>query len=477
MAEAIINSNDGGIFNTYKENRYGNLLNDYIKKSGVSGLFLDEKISLEEKRMALTDLVEGFLKDRKYTGPMPEIHTGPMPEIHIGEKSFAVDSSKGYGTEDSKNGKEIIFISQDSLNSPDVLQKLGHELGHLVKYDKDEKTAENIGSKIENIKPEEEKNYNEYLASIKDKYKDLPSLEESKELENRIPDEYKEKLVGTIIDFVFSPQTAGAPDIVEVNNLENKNGQLYYNGNKVIVLDEMKDGRLVVTPIPKDFILEQIEGAIVGETAGALLKIGGKYVLSTPAGKYIVSKSGKVIGRLKPGTKEFEFINEVVSPNSSGTFNKTKIKNAGQEIIVNSLEDKKLVQKIIKEGDHSGELTEELVNKLAKEKKYTLIEGGKYGSNNGIDHILVSKDGSSLIILDSKQMSKDGTFSILKKGADGKNQLSPEWIEAVARKIKNTETKKLLLEKLKNNKINTGVIGVDKTNGKVILLPVEVISD
>ena len=109
MAEAIINSNDGGIFNTYKENRYGNLLNDYIKKSGVSGLFLDEKISLEEKRMALTDLVEGFLKDRKYTGPMPEIHTGPMPEIHIGEKSFAVDSSKGYGTEDSKNGKEIIL--------------------------------------------------------------------------------------------------------------------------------------------------------------------------------------------------------------------------------------------------------------------------------------------------------------------------------------------------------------------------------
>ena len=65
MAEAIINSNDGGIFNTYKENRYVNLLNDYIKKSGVSGLFLDEKISLEEKRIALTDLVEGVLKGQK----------------------------------------------------------------------------------------------------------------------------------------------------------------------------------------------------------------------------------------------------------------------------------------------------------------------------------------------------------------------------------------------------------------------------
>lgn len=75
-----------------------------------------------------------------------------------------------------------------------MLQELGHELGHLVKYDKDEKTAENVGSKIDTIKPGEEKDYKEYLASIKDKYKDLPSLEESKVLENKIPDEYKEKI-------------------------------------------------------------------------------------------------------------------------------------------------------------------------------------------------------------------------------------------------------------------------------------------
>ena len=32
------------------------------KKSGVSGLFLDDKISLEDKRNALNNLVEGFLK-------------------------------------------------------------------------------------------------------------------------------------------------------------------------------------------------------------------------------------------------------------------------------------------------------------------------------------------------------------------------------------------------------------------------------
>ena len=111
LTGALANSNDEGIFNTYKENRFGNLLNDYIKKSGVLGLLLDNRISSEDKRMALTDLVEGFLNERGYKGP--------MPEIHIGEKSFAVDSSKGHGAEPSKNGKEIIFISKASLNSRD----------------------------------------------------------------------------------------------------------------------------------------------------------------------------------------------------------------------------------------------------------------------------------------------------------------------------------------------------------------------
>lgn len=411
LAEAIINSNDGGIFNTYKENRYGNLLNDYIKKSGVSGLFLDEKISLEEKRMALTDLVEGFLNERGYKGP--------MPEIHIGEKSFAVDSSKGYGTEDGKNGKEIIFISQDSLNSPDVLQKLGHELGHLVKYDKDEKTAENIGSKIEDIKPEEEKDYNEYLASIKDKYKDLPSLEKSKELENRIPDEYKEKLVGTIIDFVFSPQTAGAPDIVEVNNLENKNGQLYYNGNKVIVLDEMKDGKIVVTPIPKDFIVEQIEGAVVGEAAGAILKIGGKYVLSTPVGKYVVSKSGKVIGKLsdlvKSTSKEVaEGTTEKVVKKETGNVVEHIVKDQSEKGFKEIVSDKNL----LKESIESGKI-KELYNKKWSIDEIKNLPYGKQTSNREIlgNTTDAKKFFDSQVLPETIKTAPNGT--ILGKNKDG----------------------------------------------------------
>ena len=44
LAGAIINSNDGGIFNTYKENRYGNLLNDYIKNQEYQDYFLMKNI-------------------------------------------------------------------------------------------------------------------------------------------------------------------------------------------------------------------------------------------------------------------------------------------------------------------------------------------------------------------------------------------------------------------------------------------------
>lgn len=40
----------------------------------------------------------------------------------------------------------------------------------------------------------------------------------------------------------------------------------------MIILDEMKDGRVVVTPIQKDFILEQIEGAVLGRQQELYLK-------------------------------------------------------------------------------------------------------------------------------------------------------------------------------------------------------------
>ena len=210
-------------------------------------------------------------------------YKGPKVDVLIGEESL------------STRGK--VVISKDKLNGLSFLEDLGHELGHLVSYDdRNEDTAKIVESKMGTLEETDTQGkYNDYLESLKEEYKNLKTEEETREWLATIPENEKERLLPLIIDLGFSSQTAGAPDIVETNKIETKDGQLYYNGNKVIILDEMKDERVVVAPIPKDFIVEQIEGAVVGEAAGALLKIGGKYVLSTPAGKYVVSKSGKVI--------------------------------------------------------------------------------------------------------------------------------------------------------------------------------------
>ena len=183
LAEAIANSNDGGIFNTYKENRYGNLFNKYAaNQKEYLAMLGDPNLSDIDKRNVVNELIAGFLKDRKYEGK--------MPEVIIGSKTEAVDSRY--------DGNERIFITKEDLNSSDVLSKLGHELGHFNTYDKDEKTAGNIEKKINVVINTAETNgeYNSQLEKLKDKYKDLPNGEKAIELQNKIPDKYKEKLVG-----------------------------------------------------------------------------------------------------------------------------------------------------------------------------------------------------------------------------------------------------------------------------------------
>lgn len=139
----------------------------------------DPNLSDIDKRNVVNELIAGFLKDRKYEGK--------MPEVIIGSKTEVVDSRY--------DGNERIFITKEDLNSSDVLSKLGHGLGHFNTYDKDEKTAGNIEKKINVVINTSETNgeYNSQLEKLKDKYKDLPNGEKAIELQNKIPDEYKEK--------------------------------------------------------------------------------------------------------------------------------------------------------------------------------------------------------------------------------------------------------------------------------------------
>ena len=130
---------------------------------------------------------------------------------------------------------------------------------------------------------------------------------------------------------------------------------------------------------------------------------------------------------------------------------------------------------IVKNGDIKGGKTESLIHGLAKRSGYEPLQGGKYGSNNGFDHVLVGKDGS-VVIIDSKQIKTNGAIQVSSKGAGDTNQLSSKWINAVLRELSENDPTKLAIKNAEKNgkSIKTIIAGVDKSNGKVVLLPVRI---
>ena len=138
----------------------------------------------------------------------------------------------------------------------------------------------------------------------------------------------------------------------------------------------------------------------------------------------------------------------------------------------------------IKLGDPNGNKTEALVNDILDEftKKnpdFEIIDA-KYGSDNGIDHMLKNKKTGELWILDSKQMSEKsityegGAIKLSKDGAGGNIQLSSEWVNSVAGKKTLNETAKKELEKaIKTQNYKTGIVALDKKTGELIITPIE----
>ena len=89
--------------------------------------------------------------------------------------------------------------------------------------------------------------------------------------------------------------------------------------------------------------------------------------------------------------------------------------------------------------------------------------------------MLVGKDGS-VVIIDSKQIKTNGAIQVSSKGAGNTNQLSEKWIKEVVYKLPNNDPVRIAIEntELQKKPIKTIIAGVDKSNGKVVLLPVKV---
>lgn len=118
------------------------------------------------------------------------------------------------------------------------------------------------------------------------------------------------------------------------------------------------------------------------------------------------------------------------------------------------------------------------MNSVAACSGFKPVKDGTYGKNgkHGFDHILVyEKDGIPLII-DSKQISKQGTIQISTKAAGNTNQLSEKWIDNVMNKINNKGEAYNILKRaeIKGVSIKTMIVAVDKTTGDIKLIPVTV---
>ncbi|GAA6325122.1 hemagglutinin repeat-containing protein [Fusobacterium ulcerans] len=173
IIQSIVNSDSGGVLNTYKAHKYGRLLEAHINKDPrYKGLLGDPNISIEDKQRVLNAAVNTFLTSRGYAGP-------PL-EVLIGEESLLA------------RGK--VVISKEKLSGLSFLEDLGHELGHLVSYDDGkEDTAKIVEGKMGTLEETDTQGkYNDYLEILKEEYKNLKTEEETREWLATIPDNEKE---------------------------------------------------------------------------------------------------------------------------------------------------------------------------------------------------------------------------------------------------------------------------------------------
>ena len=223
------------------------------------------------------------------------------------------------------------------------------------------------------------------------------------------------------------------------------------------------------------------QGKMKGVSTGGVVLSGAGLALVKPMGALkngVVGFTKNQVNRVVNHTVLNRVINEVDNiavSTDKGFINGTKVCGASCEIKATSKAEQALIDDIVKNGDIKGGKTESLIHGLAKRSGYEPLQGGKYGSNNGFDHVLVGKDGS-VVIIDSKQIKTNGAIQVSSKGAKDTNQLSSKWINAVLRELPENDPTKLAIKNAEKNgkSIKTIIAGVDKSNGKVVLLPVKI---
>jgi len=186
-------------------------------------------------------------------------------------------------------------------------------------------------------------------------------------------------------------------------------------------------------------------------------------------GEATVTPNRPVISKPEPIKSGVPAIDELsaLEPTAGGYVSATKLNAGGYAITDLTATERALAQQVASGVDRSGTLTEELVESVSQRQGLQPLDGGKYGSNNGFDHVYMSADGESVILLDSKQIN--GGIS-LSRDANDIVQMSDKWVEKVLGSLdKESAAFKAVDKALKNGTLTKGVAGVDRESGQLII--------
>ena len=166
----------------------------------------------------------------------------------------------------------------------------------------------------------------------------------------------------------------------------------------------------------------------------------------------------------------------VVDPTKRGVISNTKL--AGNRISLDmTAEQQAMALDIAKNGDPNGTKTEYLVNSVAQSQSGQVLGGGKYGSNNGFDHVIAWADAEGnvnlTLLADSKQVGGRGV-ALDPKAAGAQMQMSAEWDEAVLRRLPDdSPAKQAILAAKENGTLVKAVAYVDKNTGTLNLVRID----
>ena len=166
-----------------------------------------------------------------------------------------------------------------------------------------------------------------------------------------------------------------------------------------------------------------------------------------------------------------------VAPTPSGLINKTKLGEAAV-IKTATIDQRLIISDVVANGDKLGVKTEALVNDVLKADPNFKILDAKYRGNNGLDHLVQYTDAQTgktmTMVIDSKQLAKNGTTKLDPEAAGGVMQLSDSSLDAIVNALGGSPAAMALDAAMSSGTLVKAVAYVDKVTGELKIVRVDV---